>query len=174
MGQQAVEEDRLTMATTASERRQGMERLRATVTAAIVVAGALVTGIVAGNAAAAALGNPNSALNGVYRVQYTEKELVALGTTAKYARDQAGVTTWTLKDGLYRLLIVNSNHHGECRGPFQLRGSQISADFNVKDCHGIVRAAWSLRNGWLRLRVIVATDPGDAKFFGSKPWKKIG
>jgi hypothetical protein len=44
----------------------------------------------------------------------------------------------------------------------------------VKDCHGIVRAARSLRNGWLRFQVSVATDPGDAKWFGSKPWKEIG
>jgi hypothetical protein len=128
------------------------------------VAGALLIGIAAHNAPAAASGSPNSVLNGVYRVQYTEQELVALGTSPKYARDNAGVSTWTLKNGLYRFLNVNRNHHWDCRGSYQLRGKRIFADFNVRNCHGIVTAAWTLQPGSLRFRVITASDPGDARF----------
>jgi len=151
-----------------------MERFRAAAAAAIVVVGALVSGIAAHTAAAAANGNPAGALDGVYRVQHTEEELTALGTTPKYARGNAGVATWMLKDGLYQFHLMNSHDTTTCRGPYRLDGRRIAFDFNVKDCHGIVRATWSLRNGWLRFQVGVATDPGDAKWFASKPWKKIG
>ena len=149
-----------------------MERLRVAATTAIVVAGALVIGIAAHDAPAAASGSPNSVLNGVYRVQYTEKELVSLGTSAAYAHRNYGVDTLWLSDGRYG--VRQSRSPVGCSGSYSVSGRRVTFDFNVRHCNGIVTAAWTLRSGSLRFRVISATDPGDRTLFGSKPWKKIG
>lgn len=119
--------------------------------------------------------NRNSALNGIYRVSFTEQELLAGGAKPGYARNQTGVTTLTFRDGRYVFLERNRLAiPGGCSGSYELRGKRIFADLNVKGCHGTLRAAWSLRNGWLRLSDIVVEESGDPVFWESKPWKKIG
>jgi len=119
--------------------------------------------------------NPASVLNGVYRVSFTEKELLAGGAKPGYARYQTGVATLTLRDGRYVFLERNRLAiPGGCRGPYNVRGKRIFADLNVKGCHGTLRAAWALRNGWLRFSDIVVEESGDPVFWESKPWKKIG
>ena len=116
--------------------------------------------------------NPHSALNGVYRVQYTENELVALGTSAKYAKQNYGVDTLWLANGRYR--VRQSRYPAACVGSYTVNGNRVTFDLNVPHCNGIVVAAWALSSGSLRFRVIRATDPGDVQLWGSKPWKKIG
>ncbi len=118
------------------------------------------------------LKNPASALNGIYRVQYTERELLAFGTTAEYAKGNYGVSTLRLANGSYR--YKNSRSTFGCSGPYTISGKTVTFDFNVPHCHGILKATWTRPLGSLRFRVIVASDQGDAKVFGSKPWKKIG
>jgi hypothetical protein len=149
-----------------------MERLRTAAATAVVVAGALVSVIVAHDAPAAASGTPASVLNGVYRVQYTEKELVALGTTARYAKQNYGLNTLWLTNGRYR--VRQSRYPAACVGSYTVSGKRVTFDLNVPHCRGIVTAAWSFQPGSLRFRVIEATDPGDIQLWGSRPWKKIG
>ena len=116
--------------------------------------------------------NPASVLNGIYRVSYKEKELVSFGTTAQYAKGNYGVSTLRLADGAYRYRNTRSTFG--CAGSYVVSGKRVTFDFNVPHCHGIVKATWAFQAGYLRFQVIVASDPGDAKVFGSKPWKKIG
>ena len=116
--------------------------------------------------------NPASVLNGIYRVSYTEKELVSFGTTAQYAKQNYGVSTLRLADGGAR--YKNSRSAFRCSGSYAVSGKTVTFDFNVPHCRGIVKATWAFQAGSLRFRVIVASDQGDAQVFGSKPWKKIG
>ena len=113
-----------------------------------------------------------SVLNGVYRISWTEKELLAAGVPRGYAHSAFGVTTLTLQDGHYIWHPVS--HPPNCKGRYAVSGTTLSINFNVPTCHGVVNATWSLRDAQLRLRNLRASDPGDAIFFVAKPWKKIG
>ena len=116
--------------------------------------------------------NPASALNGIYRVRYTEKELAASGASAEYAKGNYGVSTFRLANGKYR--YTNSRAPWACAGSYSISGRRVTFDFNVPHCHGILKAAWTLKGDSLRFRNIIGTDTGDTAFFGSKAWKKIG
>ena len=117
--------------------------------------------------------NPASVLNGVYRVSFTEKELVAAGAPAEYAQGNYGVSTLRLANGRYR--YKNSRAPWTCAGSYSISGRRLTFDFNVPaHCHGVVRMKWTLQPGFLRFRNVVESDKGDAALFGSKPWKKIG
>ena len=113
---------------------------------------------------------PASVLNGVYRVRWTAKELVADGTSSYYARGNAGVVTMTMRDGQFTWRVMPPPN---CAGTYAVSGNTVSIKFTVY-CHGLVVATWSVQNDRLHLRVSRATDSGDKIFFGGKPWAKIG
>ena len=133
--------------------------------------GPAVPRMASGYTEAAVKGGP-SVLNGVYRIAWTEQELIAAGASRAYAHGNQGITTLTLKDGRYRF------HPGappDCNGKYTVIGVTFSINLNVSTCSGVVTATWSrLGNGDLRLHVTKATDHGDKFLFGGKPWKKIG
>jgi hypothetical protein len=117
-----------------------------------------------------------SVLNGVYRVKWTEKELVAAGTSPLYARRNHAVITLTLRDGHY-VLSFSEPSSSDCRGAYTVSGGVFSINFHVRTCPGgvgLVRAKWSLSKGQLRFHVLRATDAGDQISWGAKPWTKIG
>ena len=117
-----------------------------------------------------------SALNGVYRIKWTEQQLVAAGTSPLYARRNHAVITLTIRDG-HDLIRYTDPSTPDCRAAFTATGIVLSINFHVPSCPGgvgLIKARWSLQNGLLRLQVLVATDPGDKIAWGSKPWKKIG
>jgi hypothetical protein len=113
-----------------------------------------------------------SVVNGVYRVSWTQTELLAAGPLAAYARTSYGVITLTLRDGRYRF---HPQSPPECSGRYSVSRTVVTIRADPATyCQGVVTARWSLRAGDLRLRVIGATDPGDRLVWGGKPWKKIG
>ena len=114
-------------------------------------------------------GDP-AAIDGVYRVSWTEKEMAAAGAAVSYAHGNHGVLTWTLRDGSLELRFPAPPL---CHGRYVVSGSTISIS-EGPGCHGRVVAGWSLNRGRLRLHVTQASDPGDRVLFGAKPWKKIG
>jgi hypothetical protein len=159
-----MDEDRL-----AARRADGMKRLRlATALGPLLALASTVTAVAAGGGA--------GGLNGIFRTQWTEKELIAGGTSSLYARRNRGVETLTLRDGRY--LIRFSDPSGpDCRGTYKVAGKIFSLNFHVPTCPGgvgAITASWSLAHGELRFRQVQATDAGDAVFWGAKPWKKIG
>lgn len=114
-----------------------------------------------------------SVLNGVYRKSVTVEEFLAVGATPAYAKQSAGVLTTWLKDGHYRgLLHRPDGTTGTCAGPYRVSGDVVTFDLNVPGCSGVVRARWTIRGGYLRLRLLRIEEPGDKLF--EKPNKKIG
>ena len=111
-----------------------------------------------------------SVLNGAYRVEWTEQELLAGGTSGRYARSERGIVTMTMRDGRF---VWHEPPWPDCGGAYAMSGHTVSITFTVH-CDGVLTARWSLGNGQLRLRVLRTTDTGDKVFFGSKPWKKLG
>ena len=116
--------------------------------------------------------NASGVLNGIYRVSYTKKELLANGAAAGWVKYNYGTGTLSLKDGHYRFHLVNYAP-SDCYGPYTVSGQNVRFDLNVPFCTGSVVATWALSNGQLRLRVTNG-DGGDEVYWGSKPWKKIG
>ena len=125
------------------------------------------------NTAPAAVGVTDpSVLNGVYRVSWTQKELLAAGPAASYTHPSYGVVTLTLRDGSYRF---QPQTPPTCSGTYTVSRSLVTIRPRpVSYCHGVVTARWSLRGGELRLHVLGTTDTGEPIIWGGKPWKKIG
>jgi hypothetical protein len=117
--------------------------------------------------------NP-SVLNGVYRIAWSEQELVAAGTTGHYAHENCPgrcVLTMTMRDGRF---LTHWSPPPNCPGSYTVSGNTVSLEAQPPACHGHTVAKWSIHNGQLRLRVSLATDGGDKVLLGGKPWKKIG
>jgi Bacterial extracellular solute-binding protein, family 7 len=129
----------------------------------------------------AASKNEASVLNGVYRVTWSEKELIAGGVFPAaargdfgYARGSRVVLTMTLRDGRF---LLKSHPPGApwspCHGAYVVSGNTVSIRMGPPyNCQGDVTARWSLRSGQLRLH-INRTDPEDAVVFGRKRWTRI-
>ena len=139
---------------------------------ALLTAAAVTTG----PASAASARSRATAIDGVYRISWTEKEVIAAGASRVYAHANFGYThggqavlTMTLRGG--RLQIVSSPP--VCHGTYSVSANRVSIK-QGPGCQGVVVATWSLRSGLLRLHVSKATDRGDEIAWGTKPWKKIG
>jgi hypothetical protein len=111
-----------------------------------------------------------SGLDGVYRISWTESQLIAAGTSHKYAHGNHGVLTWTLQHGTFTL---DFGTPPLCHGAYALSGRTVSVK-QGPGCHGVFTAQWSLSSRLLRLHVTKATDLGDRVLFGGKSWTKIG
>jgi TRAP-type transport system periplasmic protein len=120
-------------------------------------------------------GTPTSpaALDGVYRVTLTDKEMAAAGPIPAYSRPSfGGLITLTMRDGRY---IFRPRTPPICTGTYLVSGSSVRFRVNPRTrCQGVVTARWSLVGGQLHLRVISSTNPYDKVVWGHKPWQKIG
>jgi hypothetical protein len=143
-----------------------MKRMKISLAVACAVVGA--TAAIA-NATAAGTSNPN-VLNGVYRISWTQKQLIAAGASASYAKNNSSVITMTMRGGQF---VQRWSEPPGCAGTYAVSGHTVSF-LAIHHCHGLVVARWSLAAGQLLLHVTKATDPGDRFLWGSKPWKKIG
>jgi hypothetical protein len=114
-----------------------------------------------------------SALNGDYRVIWSEKELIAAGASPTYAHNNFGTVTMKLRNGGYTFREKAQGKDLGCKGPYTINGQSLYLDFRVAGCMGEVTARWARSNGELRLRLLRGTDRGDRVLFGGKPWKKI-
>ena len=163
----------------------------ATTKASAAAIGALVVAALAFNCGAARAGhvtltssaadgrNNASALSGIYRVTWSQKELLAAGAPRAYVASnfgylqgrQGGITI-KLRDGQFRLQEALLPHF-QCSGTYSATKTTVAIHLTT-GCFGRITARWSLQSSQLRLRVSQATDPGDKITFGAKPWKKIG
>jgi hypothetical protein len=137
----------------------------------------------AGACAAASAGSSNgqSALNGVYRLTWTEKQLIAAGMTRDYASQNHATLTLTLRNGRFRFQIKEEPSL-RCTGGYRLftvNGSKrfSTSFYNAGTCPEInatFAAIWSRPGGNLRFRVVTNSgEAGDEVIFGGKVWKKI-
>lgn len=136
----------------------------------------IAASVLASVPATTAAKSPASVLNGVYRISWTEKEVMAAGASRLYAHANFGyahggraVLTMTLHDGQLRVV----SYPPVCQGHYAVSAHRIS----IKEgpgCQGEIVATWTLGGGFLRFHISRATDPGDEFAWGTKPWKKIG
>ena len=138
---------------------------------ALALAVVVVVLVLAGGAARAtasvaarATNTDPSVLNGVYRISWTEKELIAAGASHLYAYENLGaahgnrlVITTTLRDGH---MLQHWSVSPGCNGTYAVSGDTVTFRERVH-CHGLFIAGWSLGNGQLRLDITRATDVGD-------------
>src|SRR6478672_3496220 len=82
---------------TRAQRSETMKRMKISLAVAFAVVGA--TAAIA-NATAAGTSNPN-VLNGVYRIAWTQKQLIAAGASASYAKNNSSVITMTMRGGQF-------------------------------------------------------------------------
>src|SRR5262245_6034098 len=98
-----------------------------------------------------------SVLNGVYRISWTERELMDAGARRIMAHSNYGVTIMTLRDG--RFLWHAASHPPDSRnGHYRVSGRRLFLDFRGTGCTGYVDAPWTLADGRLRLHV-TGSDP---------------
>jgi len=130
--------------------------------------------------AAAAARKGSTVLNGVYRIKWSQNELIAAGASPHYANanfgffgGREGVLTLILRDGDLRLQASGASW-SPCPGTYALTRTVVTIAFQPPQCEGRITARWLLQRRQLRLRVRGASDPGDAVTFGAKAWTKIG
>jgi hypothetical protein len=113
------------------------------------------------------------ALDGVYRIAWSEPEMVRAGISPSYAQHTFGVQTWTLRAGRYVWHTENGLSPPDCRGPYKIRDHTLWVDFNVPGgCVGTLDATWSLKGD--RLWVSVRNNTrDDVIWWGTKPWRRI-
>jgi hypothetical protein len=132
-----------------------------------------VIALAAAVAAAASVAAPSlggaSHLDGVYRVSWTESQLLAAGAPPSFAKHNHSVITMTMKNGKFsQQWSVPPN----CYGEYVVHGSAVRFQ-NRRGCHGWAKARWTIANGFLRLQITAADGKGDAILMGGKPWKKL-
>ena len=143
-----------------------MKRMKTSLALALAVVGATVA---TATAPAAGRGNP-TVLNGVYRISWTQQQLIAAGVSPAYARHNFGVITMTMRDGRF---LWHQVPPPSCAGVYAVTGKSVSIRF-TKVCTGSFSARWSLRAGALRFLDVHDRSRDEAIEFGAKPWKKIG
>jgi TRAP-type C4-dicarboxylate transport system substrate-binding protein len=113
------------------------------------------------------------ALDGVYRIRLTDRELTAAGPIAAFSRPSfGGLITLALHRGRFRF---RPRTPPECTGRYGFAAGGI-VRFRVEPrsfCQGVVTARYRLAGGSLRLHVIASTNPYDAVVWGGKPWRRI-
>lgn len=162
-------------------RRPTMAAFGAIVVATLTLAGGVASAVAAAASSDLAVRNGASVLDGVYRLKWSEKELLAAGASRgyvggnfSYLHGNQGVLTMTLRAGRFRVQARGA-HWSPCPGTYALSGNKVTIDLGAPSfsCHGRITARWSLQKGQLRLRSSQAADPGDEVLFGAKPWTKI-
>ena len=117
-----------------------------------------------------------TAIDGAYRVELTQDELLARGLSAETAYNNAGLLRLTLRRGA--LVISEENQGWECHGVYSVSGSQLTIRITGPGCEKAepTRFNFTLDDGALRL---VATgahakDRFTRVWWGSEPWMKLG
>ena len=146
---------------------------------AAMAAGLLATAALMTICPPAVAARSSNALDGSYRVTWSEKELLAAGASQAYVASNFGYLhgrhggiTIKLHAGQFQLREMLLPRF-LCSGTYAVTKSVVSIQLTT-GCYGGISARWSLRNRLLRLRVSRSPDPGDKFLFGGKPWQKIG
>lgn len=111
-------------------------------------------------------------LDGVYRLTWSQPEMIRAGMTAEFAGHESGVQTLTLRGGRYVWHQENGKNPPDCSGPYRVRGHTFWIDMNVPTCSGVYDMSWSLKGDELWLSNPDAPR-NDAIWWGTKPWRRI-
>jgi hypothetical protein len=141
------------------------------------------TGVVAASAGSAVVGNGSqSALNGVFRIVWTEKQLFAAGAGRQYAHNNHSTLTMTFRDGRFRAQIKEEPAI-RCTGRYTIYTLAGAKRFSISmnnpttcpELNSAFVATWSRTGGNLRFHIVSNRgEAGDEVTFGAKPWKRIG
>ena len=108
-----------------------MSRVRIVVTLGLAVgliAAVLPSGAVGASAVAASSSVNKGALNGIYRITWTKKQLIAAGAAADFAA--SNTLTLTLRDGQFRFQIKEEPALS-CRGAYSLYSLNGTKRFSI-------------------------------------------
>jgi TRAP-type C4-dicarboxylate transport system substrate-binding protein len=116
--------------------------------------------------------SPGLPPNGVYKVDYSVDELVALGFLKSDAQSWAGTFTLTLQDGK---MVEVYNDGGSCSSTYALAGNNVRFTFPTTgdQCTNAVDdVQWRIDNQGLHFHVITSLHDTAAIWEG-KPWQKV-
>jgi hypothetical protein len=147
--------------------------------APIALAAGSIAAVSIGAAYAQTPGN-QAALNGVYRITWTTKQLIAAGAPSDSA---SGATlTFTLRSGKFKFQI-NEEPGLRCTGAYSIYTFKGAKRFSITmnnpstcpEINATFVATWTRPGGNLRFHVVSNRgEAGDEVLFGGKNWKKIG
>ncbi len=117
-----------------------------------------------------------TAIDGAYRAELTEDELLARGLSAETAYNNAGLLRLTLRRGA--LVISEENQGWECHGVYSVSGSQLTIRITGPGCEKAEPTTFNftLDDGALRLVATgqLAKDRFTRVWWGSEPWMRLG
>lgn len=120
---------------------------------------------------------PAPALEGTYRFTLTKDELIAANLPKDYALDNAGVQTFTLKDGKAHVRLDASERgpesYDQADGTYEVDGSQITFHFPAYDNEVDHLAFEVVGKGDLKMTPVKMSDPRVAILMTTKTWQKI-
>lgn len=125
-------------------------------------------------------GQPGDLPQGIYRFSQSKTELRDMGLNDHDATMNAGVVTWTVRDGSWTVRLdatVVAAANGPCEGWYHVHGDAVTFVTNTKIPGGtcappLWTARWSAQNGAVTWSAVSVADY--APVFASKPWQKIG
>ncbi|MFE3450488.1 TRAP transporter substrate-binding protein [Nonomuraea sp. NPDC059194] len=119
---------------------------------------------------------------GIYRAEIPLAFLIERGVRQDWARDNAGISTLTFRDGTWRHNVGGTPADTDCYGPYAVKDGTITLSFREVLCGtmggDLFSAAWTVDGDQLRFVDLVAGQPGEERLmtalFGAKPWTRIG
>ena len=114
------------------------------------------------------------ALDGIYRREVTEAELVDAGIDEDTARAEAGLYTFTLDGGNFLFTTKNDFQLPDCEGTYSGSGAQVTF-VNTNECGQgpFFTATWTFDGEALRFENVEA-GPVIVPVIGGQPWTRIG
>lgn len=122
---------------------------------------------------------PGTGLDGVYRYDLTEEYLIAQGISESKAKQNAGITTVTIHDGIYTEQWSNAALGDKtCLGTSETDGQRISVRWTPgAGCEG----AWLMtattvgdQLTWSDIEPARAGEVNDYAVYYDTPWTRIG
>jgi hypothetical protein len=124
-------------------------------------------------------GDPATGLDGVYRYDLTEEYLIAAGISESLAKQNSGITTVTIYDGVYTEQWSNAALGNKtCLGTSETEGARLSVRWTPgAGCQG----AWSMtattagdQLTWSDIEPARAGEVNDYAVYYATPWTRIG
>lgn len=118
---------------------------------------------------------------GVYRADIPLEFLMERGVQPDWARDNAGLSTLTFRDGTWRHNVRGLPAYTDCYGPYTVAGGRITLSFREVLCGTpggyLFSAAWTFDGERLTFVDLAAGQQGEetlmASVFAGKPWTRI-
>ena len=116
-----------------------------------------------------------TAIDGVYRAELTEDELLARGMSPVDARGNQGLVRLTFSGGE---LVMSEERGGwpDCHATYRVSGAELQIHVTGPGCpreERPMRTRWTLDDRKLRIAPIEPNDPSTRAWWGSEPWTRI-